>query len=167
MYSYFAPKEVAHNSPPAQSLGVGCAYHYWLPSMFHPVVMSVSAPLGCESFPDFVSFFFKMLFIYLTEREGEHSRQRERKWEREKQAPWWAGSWMWGSIPGPWDQDLSWDRCLTNSTTQVPPCFVSNDLDGFEEYWSDIYWKRKKKEQFYSGETWRTLHQSGDQGQHQ
>ena len=33
-------------------------------------------------------------------------RQRERK----KQACCWAGSLMWGSIPGPWDHDLSWSR---------------------------------------------------------
>jgi len=27
--------------------------------------------------------------------------------ERERQAPRWAGSPTWGSIPGPWDHDLS------------------------------------------------------------
>ena len=27
--------------------------------------------------------------------------------EREKQVPGWAGSPMWGSTPGPWDQELS------------------------------------------------------------
>ena len=34
-------------------------------------------------------------------------KQREQQRERENQAPNWAGSLMLGSIPGPWDHDLS------------------------------------------------------------
>jgi len=38
-------------------------------------------------------------------------REREswsrREWEKEKQAPCWAGSPTWGSIPRPWDHDPS------------------------------------------------------------
>lgn len=101
-YRYFALKEVEHNSLPAHPLSMGCAHQYWYPSMLHSVFMSVSTPLGCDSFPD----------------------------------------------------------------------SVSNDLDNFEEYSSDIgrlflYWEKQEKEQLHNGETWRTLLQSRDQGQHQ
>ena len=49
----------------------------------------------------FIYLFLKILFTYLRDRE---SMSRE---GREKQAPYRAGSPMWGSIPGPWDPDLS------------------------------------------------------------
>ena len=32
--------------------------------------------------------------------------------QREKQVLYGAGSWMWGSIPGPWDHDLSQRQML-------------------------------------------------------
>ena len=52
-------------------------------------------------------------FIYLTERGGEHSMGSTRQREREKQAPCRARSpMMWGSIPGPWDHDLSQRQML-------------------------------------------------------
>ena len=47
-------------------------------------------------------FFLKILFIYLREREHECG-----EGQREKQTPCGAGSLMQGSIPGPWDRDLS------------------------------------------------------------
>ena len=47
--------------------------------------------------------FFKKRF-YLFTWEIEH---KQGEWEREEQAPRWAGSPMWGSIPGPGDHDLS------------------------------------------------------------
>ena len=55
----------------------------------------------------------------MRKREREY-KQREGWKEIEKQAPHWAGSLMWGWIPGPWDHDLSWSRCLTNWATQAP-----------------------------------------------
>ena len=47
--------------------------------------------------------------IYLFDREST-SRGSGRQREREKQAPRWAGSLMWDSIPGPRDHDLSQRR---------------------------------------------------------
>ena len=47
-------------------------------------------------------------FIYLTEKVQERAQAGETaEREREKQAPHRQGSLMWGSIPGPWDHDLS------------------------------------------------------------
>ena len=47
----------------------------------------------------------KILFIYLTERER---REREHKQgEQQGEGEGEAGSRMQGSIPGPWDHDLS------------------------------------------------------------
>ena len=50
----------------------------------------------------FLRFFFKDC-IYLRERKWEW----ERTWAGERQTPHWAGSPVWGSIPGPWSYDLS------------------------------------------------------------
>ena len=55
--------------------------------------------------------FFKVLFIFLTERERTH-RQSSKQREREKQAPRWAESPIWGSILGSWDHDLSQRQTL-------------------------------------------------------
>ena len=56
-----------------------------------------------------IEYFFNISFIYL--RETEHKRvDRQRK--NEKQTPYWAGSLMWGLIPGPWDHDLSLRQML-------------------------------------------------------
>ena len=57
-----------------------------------------------------VFFFFKILFIYLRERErtwagGGAEEEGER--ENPKQIPLWVPSLTQGSIPGPWDHDLS------------------------------------------------------------
>ena len=67
--------------------------------------------------------FFKIyLFIYLTERETQReSEHKQGKWERENQASRWAGSLMWGSIPEPWDHDLSWRQTLNDWATQALP----------------------------------------------
>ena len=73
-----------------------------------------------------LDIFFKR-FIYLFQREcppacewGEGQR------EGDKQTPHWVWSPMWGSIPGPWDHDLSWnqelDAQLTEWATPVSPC---------------------------------------------
>ena len=51
-------------------------------------------------------FVFEILFIYLVEREREQACvEGERKGEAGSLLP--AGSLMQGSIPGPWDHDLS------------------------------------------------------------
>ena len=47
--------------------------------------------------------FFKILF----EIESKQERAGAGEQREEKQAPHWAGSRMWGSIPGPQDHDLS------------------------------------------------------------
>ena len=49
------------------------------------------------------NFYFLLRFGYLY-RKREY-KQGEQQREREKQALHWAGSLMWGSIPGPWDYD--------------------------------------------------------------
>jgi len=56
----------------------------------------------------FFSFFFLKvyLFIYLTDRERERKHKQGER-EREKQPAHQAGTPMWGSIPGSWDQDPS------------------------------------------------------------
>ena len=56
-------------------------------------------------------FFFNKDFIYLTERERECTNRGSSR-QREKQAPHWAWSPMWGLIPGLGDQDLSRRRML-------------------------------------------------------
>ena len=51
----------------------------------------------------------KRLWFYF--RESVNGRNHSR---REKQTFPWAGSWMWGSIPGPWVHDLSWRLTMLN-----------------------------------------------------
>jgi len=64
-----------------------------------------------------LSFFFKILFIYLTERAREH-KQGERQREREQQAPRWAGS-----PRGAWSWVMTWaeGKRLTSWATQASP----------------------------------------------
>jgi len=50
---------------------------------------------------------FKILLIYLTERDTVREGTQAGEWEREKQASRGAGSPMRGPIPGPRDHDLS------------------------------------------------------------
>ena len=52
--------------------------------------------------------FKNIIFIYLRERTGA----RGNGGEKEKQAPHWAESPTWGSIPGLWDHDLSQRQTL-------------------------------------------------------
>ena len=50
------------------------------------------------------------------------------KWERKKemQTPHWAGSQMWGSVPGCWDHDLSQRQTLNwLSYPGTPNCVIS------------------------------------------
>jgi len=59
-------------------------------------------------------FFFKIFKIYSFERDTEREhKQGERQRERKKQTPCSAGSPTWGSIPGPWDHDLSQKQTLS------------------------------------------------------
>ena len=58
-----------------------------------------------------VSHIFFKDFIYLFDKEGERDYKQA---EREKQASHPAGSPMWGSIPGPWDHDLSRRQTLNS-----------------------------------------------------
>ena len=59
--------------------------------------------------------FLKILFIW--QRKREH---QERVWEREKQTPPWAGSLIWGWIPGSGDHDWAEGRHLTDWATNTP-----------------------------------------------
>jgi len=53
--------------------------------------------------------------MYLFDRQRTHKQGEWQTREREKQAPRWAGSLMWGSIPGPWAEG----RRLTDGVTQA------------------------------------------------
>ena len=74
-------------------------------------------------------------YIYLFDRERDSQREREHKqgeWEREreKQTPCWAGSPMWGSIPDPWDHDLS-QRQMLNHLSHPGAPFKANSMNDF------------------------------------
>ena len=59
-------------------------------------------------------FFKTIYFIFLKslfDREST-SRGSGRQREKEEQVPHWTGSPMQGSVPGPWDHDLSWRQTL-------------------------------------------------------
>ena len=66
------------------------------------------------------------------ERKRKHtSRPSDRQMEREKQPPRWAESPTWGSIPGPWDHDLSckqtphWLSVKAQETAQCGACMTA------------------------------------------
>ena len=54
--------------------------------------------------------------------------KEQREEEREKQSPCWAGSPMWGLIPGPWDHDLSQRQLLNQLSHPDTPrvIYLSN-----------------------------------------
>ena len=54
-----------------------------------------------------VFFFFKILFIYLTERERAQEGGAIGREVGRSRLPAEQGSWMWGPIPGPQDHDPS------------------------------------------------------------
>ena len=54
--------------------------------------------------------FLKNIFIDSLEKEKESMSSEEE--QREKQIPRWAKSPVQGSIPGPWDHDLTWRQML-------------------------------------------------------
>ena len=60
-----------------------------------------------ERFSSIRIFLLKILFTYWTEREGSQVGREAGRERRGKQAPCWAESPMWGSIPGPWEHNLS------------------------------------------------------------
>ena len=77
----------------------------------------------------FFFFFLKILFIWerASERASEHVCMREYKWkegQREKHMPCWAGSQNQGSIPGPWDYDLSQRQKLNQLSHPGAPVHV-------------------------------------------
>ena len=52
-------------------------------------------------------------YLFISEWVHEHNQsERQREEGRKKQTLLWAGSLMWGLIPGPWDHDLSWRQML-------------------------------------------------------
>ena len=66
--------------------------------------------------------FFPKIHLFIREREWvKGKRQRE----REKQTFCWTGSPMWGSIPQPWDHNLSWKQMLDPLSHPGDPWFVS------------------------------------------
>ena len=82
------------------SLWFWFAFPLWL------VMLSIFSYVGWPSVCLFV--FFKILFIYLRASTSGGEGQKA----REKQTSCWAGSPMWGLIPGPWYHVLSWRQTL-------------------------------------------------------
>ena len=57
--------------------------------------------------------------------ERERKRPRAGVGQREKLTPCWAGTLMWGSIPGPQDHDLSWRQTLNSlSHSGASQCYI-------------------------------------------
>lgn len=86
-----------------------------------PSMCLSTEPHGCPPFPfsvcsHAVFFFFVFRFIYLFFWGGRA------EGESFKQTPCWAQSLTWGSMPWPWDHDLSWNRVSspTDWATQTP-----------------------------------------------
>ena len=63
-------------------------------------------------------------FICLFEREFAWRSKHDWQKEREKQIHRWAGRPIWGSIPGPWNHDLSWRKPLDGLSHQGVPVAV-------------------------------------------
>ena len=63
------------------------------------------------------------------ERAWESISQGKGQQERERQARL-GGSLIWGSMPGPWDQDLSWRQVLSQLSHPGTPilCFFFSDI---------------------------------------
>ena len=81
-------------------------------------------------FPCFITITF-LGFIYSLERDRKREREHEHEWgegqkERDKQTPHWVGILTQGSIPGPWDHDLS--QSSTDWATQAPPSFLTYEI---------------------------------------
>jgi len=64
-----------------------------------------------------ITIFLIFIYLFIFQRVGEH---KQGEWEGEKQASRWAGSLMRGSIPGPWDHDLSRRQTFNDWATQAP-----------------------------------------------
>jgi len=65
----------------------------------------------------------------LTQREREKERQRAstsrgNDRQKEKQTPRGTGSWMWDSIPGPWDLGLSQRQTLNRLSHPGAPALL-------------------------------------------
>ena len=76
------------------------------------------------------SFFFK-IYLFIRERKREHT-----EGERKKQIPHWAGSQMWGLIPGPQDHGLS-QRQKLNQLSHLGASKVIL-IKGHISYWDRI-----------------------------
>lgn len=63
-----------------------------------------------------MNIFLRFICLILRDREqasvGEGVEQRGRDREKPKQTPGWVQSLTWGSISGPWDHHLSWNKEL-------------------------------------------------------
>ena len=80
-------------------------------SMVPSVLVSGTEP-SLEAFGAFCLFVFCLNHLCIWQKVREH-KQGEQQREKEKQALHWAGSPIWGSIPGLWDLlDLSWRQTL-------------------------------------------------------
>ena len=86
----------------------------WVPENIRPTYLAVEGGLFSSLAHNDGSTLFRpfVLRFYLFERKQEARENKRRGVQRKKQTPRWAGSQMWGSIPGPWDYDLSWRQLL-------------------------------------------------------
>ena len=67
-----------------------------------------------------VDFFFLRFYLFEKEQETVSTHESGEQEGEGKQTPYWAGSLIWGLIPGPGDHDLSWRKTLKWLETQVP-----------------------------------------------
>ncbi|XP_077916301.1 neuropilin and tolloid-like protein 1 isoform X3 [Halichoerus grypus] len=81
-----------------------------------PVIKSSGRFLWIKFFADgeLESMGFSARYNFTPERDTVRTRTQQGEWEMEKQASRRAGSPMRGSIPGPWDHDLSEKQTLND-----------------------------------------------------
>ena len=65
--------------------------------------------------------------------------------EGEEEAAFPAGSLMWGSIPGPWDQALSQRQTLNDCATQAPLFIYLTERQPVRDGTQAGEWERKKQ----------------------
>ena len=80
-----------------------------------------------------LDFFLNNYFIWEREEERDSGRDRGGGRQHLKQTPCWVWSPTWGSIPGPWDHDLSRNQESNTWPTVALRCWAPEiDLEGAE-----------------------------------
>ena len=87
---------------------------WWMKGIYFSEVQYVIYLLDSRWSQLFSFFFFLRFYLFTWERECE------------KQTPHWAGSPRRGSIPGPWDHDMSWNKDSKSWGAWWHSCWVSD-----------------------------------------